>query len=65
MRTNLPRLLTLALASTAAVAAPAFAQDPAFKFEKPPEKPTDWKVQAKGGLLRRHGNSQSRNGNLG
>jgi putative salt-induced outer membrane protein YdiY len=38
---------------------------PKFQFEKPPEKPSDWQVQAKGGLLVTSGNSQSRNANLG
>jgi hypothetical protein len=47
-----------------ALSAPAFAADPKFEFEKPPEKPSDWKVQAKGGMLITTGNSQSRNGNL-
>jgi hypothetical protein len=45
----------------------AAAQDPAipkFQFEKPPEKPVDWKVQAKGGFLITTGNSQSRNGTV-
>jgi hypothetical protein len=45
-------------------AASAQAQ-PKFQFEKPPEKPSDWQVQAKGGLLITSGNSQSRNANLG
>jgi putative salt-induced outer membrane protein YdiY len=48
---------TLLLSATAAA-------DPKFEFDKPPEKPTDWKVQAKGGLLVTTGNSQSRNGNM-
>jgi hypothetical protein len=52
-----PLLLSLLLA------APVQAQ-PKFQFEKPPEKPTDWNVQAKGGLLITSGNSQSRNANL-
>jgi hypothetical protein len=55
-------LASLLLATT--VTAKAAAQ-PKFQFEKPPEKPSDWKVQAKGGLLITSGNSQSRNGNLG
>lgn len=38
---------------------------PKFQFEKPPEKPSDWQVQAKGGFLLTTGNSQSRNANLG
>src|SRR5688572_14149870 len=37
---------------------------PKFQFEKPPEKPSDWQVQAKGGLLITTGNSQSRNTNF-
>jgi putative salt-induced outer membrane protein YdiY len=56
-------LLGFLLLSTT-VTATAAAQ-PKFQFEKPPEKPSDWKVQAKGGLLITSGNSQSRNGNLG
>lgn len=52
--------------SVAALTSPAAAQTtPAFKFEKPPEKPTDWNVQAKGGFLLTTGNSQSRNASLG
>lgn len=41
------------------------AQNPAppkFEYGKPPEKPTEWSAQAKGGLLITSGNSQSRNG---
>jgi hypothetical protein len=48
-----------------AVATPAFAQDPPapkFEFDKPPEKPVDWKVQAKGGAVITSGNSRSTNG---
>jgi hypothetical protein len=43
----------------------AFAQNPAppqFGFEKAPEKPADWKVQAKGGLLVTSGNSRAQTG---
>lgn len=39
--------------------------DPKFVYEKPPAKPADWKVQAKGGLLVTSGSSQGRNGILG
>jgi putative salt-induced outer membrane protein YdiY len=55
----LPASLLLTFVATAASA------QPKFQFEKPPEKPSDWQVQAKGGLLITSGNSQSRNGNLG
>src|SRR3954453_21445729 len=44
--------------------APAFAQDPKFAFEKPPEKPVDWKVQSKGGLLLTSGNSGATSASL-
>lgn len=53
-----------AVASLSFLASPVWAQAPAnpkFEFEKPPEKPVDWKVQAKGGLLVTTGDSQSRN----
>ncbi|HXU83596.1 MAG TPA: DUF481 domain-containing protein [Polyangia bacterium] len=62
MRDRRLLLASLLLAST--VTATARAQ-PKFEFEKPPEKPSAWQVQAKGGLLITSGNSQSRNGNLG
>jgi len=45
-----------------------FAQDPPapkFEYDKTPPKPTDWKVQAKGGLLITTGNSQARSGVFG
>jgi putative salt-induced outer membrane protein YdiY len=58
-------MLRISLVATLLLSsASAFAADPKFEFEKPPEKPSDWKVQAKGGLLVTTGNSQSRNGNL-
>ncbi|MES1157898.1 MAG: DUF481 domain-containing protein, partial [Haliangium ochraceum] len=38
---------------------------PKFEYAKPPEKATEWKVNAKGGLIVTTGNSQSRNGVLG
>lgn len=46
------------------VAAPAFAQDPKFAYEKPPEekdtKPTvEWKASAQAGLMLTSGNSRS------
>jgi hypothetical protein len=44
--------------------APAFAQDPKFTYEKPPEKPVDWKVQSKGGMLLTSGNSHSTSATL-
>jgi hypothetical protein len=62
MRDRRALLGSILLATT--VTATAAAQ-PKFQFEKPPEKPSDWQVQAKGGLLVTTGNSQSRNGNLG
>ena len=34
--------------------------DPSFGFEKPPEKPVDWKVQAKAGGMLTTGNVQSK-----
>jgi len=37
---------------------------PKFEFQKPPEKPVDWKVQSKGGFLLTTGNSRSTNGTL-
>ena len=56
----------LGLLAVLSLVAPAAAQtNPTFQFEKPPEKPADWKVQAKGGLLVTSGNSQSRNVNMG
>jgi hypothetical protein len=61
----MPRVL-VALALLLAPLASARAQPapPKFEFEKRPDKPADWKVQAKGGLLVTSGNSRSRNGNL-
>src|SRR5947207_3078499 len=53
------------LAATVTAATAAAQTTPKFEFDKPPEKPTDWKVQAKGGLLITSGNSQSRNASLG
>jgi hypothetical protein len=58
-RSLLAGLLLSASLGTTALA------DPKFEFQKPPEKATDWSVQAKGGLLVTSGNSQSRNANLG
>jgi hypothetical protein len=63
------RLLALFTAAIllAAAGPSARAQDvapPKFEFDKPPEKETDWRVQAKGGLIVTTGNSQSRNGVL-
>jgi hypothetical protein len=62
----LPGPVLLALLVAAALApGRAVAQNPAapkFEFGKPPEKPTDWSAQAKGGLLVTSGNSQSRSG---
>jgi Protein of unknown function, DUF481 len=58
------RTLLAAILLSTTVTATAVAQ-PKFQFEKPPEKPSDWQVQAKGGLLITSGNSQSRNANLG
>jgi hypothetical protein len=52
------------LLSSLPFAAQAQPAVPKFEFEKAPEKPADWKVQAKGGLLVTSGNSRSRNGNL-
>jgi len=52
------------LAATMITASAAAQPPPKFEFEKPPEKPVDWKVQAKGGLLVTTGNSQSRNTNF-
>ncbi len=44
----------------------ASAADPKFEFGKPPEpKPTEWRAQAKGGLLATGGNSQTIAGSLG
>jgi hypothetical protein len=54
-------VLALVLLLGAAVSTPASAADPKYEFQKPPEKPSDWKVQAKGGLLVTTGNSRSRN----
>jgi len=62
MRDRRALLASVLLATTVTV--PALA-DPKFEFGKAPEKPSDWQVQAKGGLLVTSGNSQSRNGNLG
>lgn len=61
-------LVSIAVALLLAVPGWAQAQDPAvpkFQYDKPPEKPEDWKAQAKGGLLSTSGNSQSTNGVLG
>ena len=58
------RALLAAILLSTTVTATAAGQ-PKFQFEKPPEKPSDWQVQAKGGLLITSGNSQSRNANLG
>jgi putative salt-induced outer membrane protein YdiY len=64
MRDRRAILASLLLSST--VTATAAAQTaPKFEYGKPPEKPTDWNVQAKGGLLITSGNSQSRNANMG
>jgi len=52
-------LAFLLAGSTALAQNPA---NPSFGFEKPPEKPADWKVQSKGGGLLTTGNSQSRVG---
>ena len=60
MRDWRPLLIPLLMFVTSAAQA-----QPKFQFEKPPEKPSDWQVQAKGGLLVTTGNSQSRNANLG
>lgn len=38
--------------------------NPAFGFDKPPEKPADWKVQSKGGALLTTGNGESKVGTL-
>jgi putative salt-induced outer membrane protein YdiY len=62
MRDRRALLGSILLATTVTSSAAA---QPKFQFEKPPEKPSDWQVQAKGGLLVTTGNSQSRNGNLG
>jgi hypothetical protein len=46
----------------------SFAQDPPapkFEYDKTPPKPTEWKVQAKGGLMVTTGNSQARSGVFG
>src|SRR4051812_22612900 len=56
--------LVLAAALGPAGAARAQLPPPKFEYSKPPDKPADWKVIAKGGLLVTTGNSQSRNGNL-
>jgi putative salt-induced outer membrane protein YdiY len=58
-RAILGSLLLAATVSSAAVA------EPKYEFTKPPEKPSDWSVLAKGGLLITSGNSQSKNANLG
>ena len=62
MRDRRALLGSILLAATVTSSAAA---QPKFQFEKPPEKPSDWQVQAKGGLLVTSGNSQSRNANLG
>lgn len=62
MRDRRALLGSIVLAATVTSSAAA---QPKFQFEKPPEKPSDWQVQAKGGLLVTSGNSQSRNANLG
>jgi putative salt-induced outer membrane protein YdiY len=59
------RNLVATLFLSTAFAGAAAAADPKFEFQKPPEKPPEWQVQAKGGLLITTGNSQSRNANLG
>jgi hypothetical protein len=51
---------------TASSGRPAVAQPaPKFEFEKPPDKPVEWTVQSKGGVLVTTGNSQSRSVVLG
>lgn len=37
---------------------------PEFSFDKPPDKPAEWKVQSKGGLLVTSGNSRAQTGTL-
>src|SRR5437773_8125052 len=60
--------LTFSLLFVLFLASPVLAQDPAapkFDFDRTAPKPTDWKVQAKGGLLVTSGNSQARTGVFG
>src|SRR3954453_4320876 len=59
--------LTASLTLALALAVPAAAQGPPPKFEfvKAPDKPPEWTLQAKGGLLVAGGNSQSTNFNFG
>lgn len=58
-------LIAAGCLTTAGVARAADPAVPKFDYAKPPEKATDWKVLAKGGLVITTGNSQSRNGTLG
>jgi hypothetical protein len=60
-------LVGAVVAGQAYLPARALAQNPSapqFVFEKPAEKPAEWKVQSKGGLLVTSGNSRSQTGTL-